>query len=109
MSTLEAVIEETDGSGPPEEINIIGDLLTRTDTLEEALQLRPHLNDLLAKGKFLLRKWRSSSKGLLDTIPEDLREKEPILELKSHDSCPKALGVHWDTDHDQLYVSVPDL
>ena len=87
----------------------VDDLLTGTNNLDEAIILRSQLNVLLERGGFLLRKWRSNSKDLLATIPEELNEKEPVTELKFPGDCLKALGVHWDTDQDTLHVSTPNI
>ena len=46
---------------------------------------------------------------MLATIPEELKEKEPVTELKFPGDCLKALGVHWDTDQDTLHVSTPNI
>ena len=53
-----------------------------------------------------LRKWRSSSKQVLDTIPDELKEKDG-LHINS-DATPgaKALGVFWNTHNDTLHVSL---
>ncbi len=87
----------------------VDDLLSGTDTVESALQLRPQLNKLLEKGRFLLRKWRSNSQKLLESIPDELKEKEPVMEFVSHDDCPKTLGLHWNTLKDDMYVSIPKI
>ena len=87
----------------------VDDLLTGTNNLDEAIILRSQLNVLLERGGFLLRKWRSNSKDLLATIPEELKEKEPVTKLKFPGDCLKALVVHWDTDQDTLHVSTPNI
>ena len=57
-----------------------------------------------------LRKWRTNSPGLLETIPEELRgEKDPLQLLAAAGDCQKALGIHWDTVSDQFHVSTPSL
>ena len=87
----------------------VDDLLIGTNNLDEAIILRSQLNVLLERGGFLLRKWHSNSKDLLATIPEKLKEKEPVTELKFPRDFLKALGVHWDTDQDTLHVSTPNI
>ena len=87
----------------------VDDLLTGTNNLDKAIILRSQLNVLLERGGFLLRKWRSNSKDLLATIPEELKEKEPVTELKFPGDYLKAVGVHWDTDQDTLHVSTPNI
>ena len=43
---------------------------------------------------------------LLSTVPEDLRE-DTLQLITTPAECQKALGVHWDTEHDTLHVSTP--
>ena len=54
-----------------------------------------------------LRKWRSSSVQLLESIPEELREKSNLHIIPAPGDCGKALGIHWDTDKDYLHVTTP--
>ena len=81
------------------------------ESTEEAVQLQQQLRSLLLKGGFDLRKWRSSSSEVMQSIPTDLHESIPVkefLEEATVDS-PKALGVHWDTSRDVLQVSIGTL
>lgn len=86
----------------------VDDCLTGADTVDEAVNLREELNTLLSQGRMTLRKWRSSSQSVLDTIPDQLRERTETLELRT-DSHLKTLGIHWDTNKDCFYVSTPPL
>jgi len=61
----------------------VDDCLTGASTLRESKHFRTSLNSLLAKGRMTLHKWRSSSSELLDTIREDLLEKEPTQLIKT--------------------------
>jgi len=56
-----------------------------------------------------LRKWRSSSSELLDTIPEDLLEKEPTQLIQTPSIHHKVLGLHWDPRGDRFYITTPTL
>ncbi len=67
-----------------------------------------NFNSLLDKG-FELCKWRSNSIELLETIPDHLREKEIVSELKLPREHLKTLGIHWDTAKDVLHISTPKL
>ena len=51
------------------------DCLTAADSLQEAVAIRAELNDLLDKAKMTLRKWRSCSMDLLQSIPESLKRE----------------------------------
>ena len=53
----------------------VDDCLTGTNTVEEASSLQHQLCALLKQAGMTLRKWRSNSAELLETIPEELREK----------------------------------
>ena len=65
------------------------------------------MNALLLKGQMRLRKWHTNSKELLASIPEELRETEPLQLGSGADGCPKALGVHWQTTSDIFYIATP--
>ncbi len=52
----------------------VNDLLASTDSLDSAIQLRSELCQLLSQSGMLLRKWRSNSSKLLNSIPPDLHE-----------------------------------
>ena len=54
----------------------VDDCLTGAESEDEAIQLRAELNTLLNCAGMILRKWRSSSERVLNSIPEILREKE---------------------------------
>ena len=87
----------------------VDDVLTSSDTLEDATNIRTELNNLIQKVGMTLRKWRSNSGDLLNTIPEELREKETVHLIFAPGQCQKALGVHWDTEQDTLHVATPVL
>ena len=87
----------------------VDDVLTGADTLPEAIHLRTNLNELLAKACMTLRKWRSSSKELMDTVPANVQESQPTQCITSPHDCYKALGIHWDTTKDTFHVATPKL
>ena len=70
----------------------VDDLLTGTDTPEQAQYIFQQTRVLLHKGGFDLKKWRTSSSTVLDSIEPSLREKLPVTGSQQ-DSHPKALGV----------------
>ena len=55
----------------------VDDLLAGADSPEDALQLQRQLRQLLFKGGFDLRKWRSSSPQVMQQIDPTLHEKSP--------------------------------
>ena len=92
-----------------ENVFYVDDCLTGADTLEEAVEIRQELNDMLSRAQMTLRKWRSSSKQLLQTIPHDIKESGDLHISTSLTECSKALGFYWNTSTDTLHVSTPDL
>ena len=65
---------------------------------------------LLQEVGVTLRKWRSNSTQLLDTIPEELREKSPDVVISTDPTAyGKTLGLHWNTDTDVFHIALPAL
>ena len=83
----------------------VDDCLTGAEMLEEAVEKRTNLTELLTKPRMTLHKWRSNSPQLMATIPEELRETENLQIIPPPDQCHKALGVHWRTSTDTLHVA----
>ena len=86
----------------------VDDLLGGADSIEEAKTLYRQLDEILQKGGFTLRKYRSSSSEVLDLIPADMKEDLPTKEMvDSHsESYPKALGVVWNSVEDTMGIDV---
>ena len=86
----------------------VDDLLGGADTVQEAITLRSQISEVLSKGGFTLRKFRSNSKEVLNSIPTDLVEPMPSKELVDCHSTnyPKALGVVWDSVKDIMSTDV---
>ena len=86
----------------------VDDLLGGADTVEQAVELYSSLSHILEKASFHLRKWRSSSKKVLQQIPLNIQEALPTQELVDQHSAvyPKALGVSWDSREDSMKTSI---
>ena len=86
----------------------VDDLLGGAATVEDATELYNNLTTILEKANFHLRKWRSSSSKVLDAIPKDVQESLPTQELVDQHCAtyPKALGVSWDSGHDQMFTNI---
>ena len=86
----------------------VDDLLAGADSVEEAVALYKELREVLLKGGFNLKKWRSSSTEVLNSIPSELQELIPTQELVDSHSAnyPKTLGITWDSRQDQMAVQV---
>ena len=86
----------------------VDDLLGGADSEEEALDLYRNLRQVLGKGGFNLRKWRSSSAEVLASIPDKLLEALPTQDLVDRHSAkyPKTLGVAWDSRSDTMATHI---
>ena len=84
----------------------VDDFMSGAESVEKADVLRQQLWSLFSLTGMNLRKWRSNSQDLRDTIPPDLLETTD-LNLPAPLSSPKALGMYWDVSQDNLHVAVP--
>ncbi|XP_044019477.1 uncharacterized protein LOC122859861 [Aphidius gifuensis] len=81
----------------------VDDLLTGTQTLEEAIKLRDELIPLLQQGMLNIRKWASNEPRLLEGLPEANKN----LQLQFNDSSAiKTLGVYWRSTTDTIVYTV---
>ncbi len=86
----------------------VDDFLSGADDVDAADKLKTELCDLLSQAGMTLRKWRSNSLELRQRIPDHLLEKDSTsLTFTQPNQAPKALGIHWDVEHDTLHVSIP--
>lgn len=85
----------------------VDDVLTGAETVEAAQHARKDLSTMLSRGCFPLCKWRSNSQVLLDTIPEELKEATDLRIVSASTDYQKALGIHWSTTQDCLFVATP--
>ena len=85
----------------------VDDFLGGADTPQEAVELFHNLRTILNKGSFSLCKWRSSSPAVLQEIPVDLQEAQPVKTATSSNSAPsKALGLQWNSQVDTMSPSI---
>ena len=86
----------------------VDDFFGGAETPEDAIKLRKDISHVLSQAGFTIKKWRSNSAQVLDTIPEELRESLPDQDLiDQHSACyPKALGLGWDTRQDGMATHV---
>ena len=87
----------------------VDDFSTGVDSVEEGVELIQQIIQLGLRGKMTFRKWRTSSRSLLDTIPEDLHEIENTQFIKQPEQQLKALGIHWDIVSDTLHIAASEI
>lgn len=68
------------------------DLMTGSDSLEEAIKLQNQMIILMSRGGFSLHKWCSNDPKILENIDENLREKQVLI---NQEDTVKALGMRW--------------
>ncbi|XP_076635445.1 uncharacterized protein LOC143348733 [Colletes latitarsis] len=81
------------------------DVVSGSDTLEEAGQLQQQLLALLRAGGFKLRKWSSNEPELLKTLPVDHLASSSDLSC-NFDGVSSLLGLKWNTASDCFLVSL---
>ena len=86
----------------------VDDLLAGADDTASAIDLYHSLRNLLLKAGFDLKKWRSSSSEVLESIPSDLQEVLPDQQLEDNHTAryPKTLGITWNSRQDVMEVQV---
>lgn len=75
------------------------DISSGCDTVDEAINLREEISHVLAEADFPLRKWASNSHELLETIPEDQKEKTKLLGIHKYVTI---LGHRWFCEIDKI-------
>lgn len=73
----------------------VDDGLTGSDTVDKAIILRKYLQELFARGRFLLRKWNSNSQGGECS--------------SSAEGYSKTLGLEWNSHLDSFQLTISDL
>ena len=113
VRTLQQAAEDFGSSFPVASWHImnsfyVDDLLGGADTEAQAISLFENLREILGKGGFQLRKWRSSSAQVIDHIPDSLLEPLPTQDLVDRHSASysKALGVAWNSRQDTMATHI---
>ncbi|XP_045452957.1 uncharacterized protein LOC123662116 [Melitaea cinxia] len=81
------------------------DVMTGSETLEDAYKIYKELTEVLAKGGFPLQKWKSNSKEILAKIWKAKGNKDEELRIRVDDTT-KILGLTWDQRGDFFRYSV---
>lgn len=80
----------------------IDDIITRTNTVENARILQNQLHDLLREGGFEAHKWCSNTEHALAEVPINLRESNLSLSIDANDII-RTLGLEWNPISDEFY------
>lgn len=85
----------------------VDDLLSGSDSIENAIELKQQICEALQGYGMHLRKWTSNSKEFLQSIPQSNIESSEF-ELIDQQSAPtvKTLGLHWNPNTDVFSFKV---
>lgn len=92
-----------------EESFYVDDALTGANSTEKAIELQRELQDLFSRAGFLLRKWNSSDKEVLQHIPKELQDSMSIVAITDPEMYTKALGIEWSTSADCFRLTTSEL
>lgn len=80
----------------------VDNLITRTDTLEDARTIRNEINALLSRGGFTIRKWASNEDWVIDDLESKCQNTNLVLK---GDEFVKTLGIIWDIKNNKIRYS----
>lgn len=87
----------------------VDDVTTGAPSVEEALELKKQLIQLLKCAQLELRKWSSNSEAFLKTLPVDHCQTPKSFSEETDKSTLKILGVQWDPAGDIFTYSLSDV
>ena len=87
----------------------VDDGLTGAESVSQAIKLQKQLQDLFAKGGFLLRKWNSNNSSIIQRLPPDLRDSRSILSITESQGYTKTLGIEWNPTFDHFRLTINEL
>lgn len=95
----------------PEACNIIlkdfyvDDLIFGTSSIDDAIKLKNQISSILASAGFVLRKWTSNAKSILQ-LDNNTKDLPQFFITDVNDKNVKTLGIFWEPNQDSLSYSV---
>lgn len=86
----------------------VDDCLSGAPTIDEAKTLAEQLVLVFQTIGMKLRKFRTNSEELLQSIPEELRETDN-LNISDPTTAARTLGIHWQVRSDTFHVVTPQM
>ncbi len=84
----------------------VDDGLTGADDIPTTIILQKQLQDLFARGGFMLHKWNSNEPNVLKHIDPSLRDIRDTQEISDKNDSTKTLGIEWITSSDEFRLTV---
>ncbi|XP_058816959.1 uncharacterized protein LOC131680258 [Topomyia yanbarensis] len=83
----------------------VDDLISGEKSIEQAIQLRIELEELLKKGGFRLRKWCSNYPAVLAGMPSEMLGTESTLFFDTEETV-RTLGICWEPAQDSFRFDI---
>ncbi|GFU58837.1 integrase catalytic domain-containing protein [Trichonephila clavipes] len=83
----------------------VDDLITGTNSKEDAKKLVSQVIELMKKGGFPIRKWASNESSVLESLPTQLRSSSGSLHIEE-DHLMKILGIIWNSKEDTFRINI---
>ncbi|GFW67332.1 integrase catalytic domain-containing protein [Trichonephila clavipes] len=83
----------------------VDDLITGTNSKEDAKKLVSQVIELMKKGGFPIRKWASNESSMLESLPTELRSSSGSLHIEE-DHLMKILGIIWNSKEDTFRINI---
>lgn len=77
----------------------VDDFFSGTETIEETINLRREITEMMMKGGFQIRKWIANDERILQGVPVEERGVENIMAV-DNSSTVKTLGLQWNPKTD---------
>lgn len=87
----------------------VDDGLTGADSIEEVMSLQRQLQELFARGGFILRKWNCSNPAVMELIPDEIKDPRHLCTLPDDGGYTKTLGIEWNTVMDHFHLKIAEL
>ncbi|XP_067208464.1 uncharacterized protein [Linepithema humile] len=81
----------------------VDDLITGANSMKRALQIRNETMKLLAEGGFILRKWASNERTLIEDVPAN---SAGLTRSLDKGGVLKTLGIHWNPVEDMFQYKI---
>ena len=109
QNALDLATEYPQAANAVEKSFYVDNCLTGADSIPEAIRLQRQLQDLFAKGGFLLRKWHSSEQSALQHLSTELKDPCSMQMLPDSSEYTRTLGIEWNAKLDHFRLTIAEL
>ncbi|XP_075157831.1 uncharacterized protein LOC142231097 [Haematobia irritans] len=82
----------------------VDDLISGGNSVEEVIEIRKQITELLKRGNFEIRKWCTNDSDVLDGVPAT--DRETFLKFHDGTDITKTLGLVWDPRSDSFIFAL---